>query len=368
MASKVLKLCQVLRQAPSYSLGLKDDGSVAAWGDNYFGQCDVPAPNTNFIAIAAGAWYSLGLKEDGSVATWGANTEGQCNVPAPNSGFVAISAGGYHSLGLKEDGSIAAWGDNNYGQCDVGAPNSGFVGIAGGGYYSLGLKVDGSVAAWGANDEGQCNVPAPNSGFTAIAAGFDHSLGLKATGNLTVDLTVDQTWMYQSIMEQANSKLAATASITEDPLENTGYTYEWQFILPDDVSVAPAIIADGGSGDPNCTFAAPGCDEPGGLSNSGQPLTVRVTVTGTDFGNRGIAEAQFGIALLGDVNNDTVVNVIDRSIVNSFWRLGAAGPFELTDCDINCDGEVNVIDRSIANAVWRGLLGRDEVSEPCTLR
>ena len=184
---------------------------------------------------------------------------------------------------------------------------------------------------------------------------------------LAGDFSIDKTWMYQSIMSQANSKLTATASITLDPLENTGYTYEWEFILPEDVSIPPTIT-DGGFGDPCCTFAAPGCNQPEGLSDSGQPITIRVTVTGADFGNTGIAEAQFGIALLGDVNNDKAVNSTDRGIINAFWRLGAAGSYTFTDCNLNCDTDVNGFDRSIANAVWRGVLGQYSVTVPCPLR
>jgi len=159
-------------------------GSIVAWGLNNHGQCDVPAPNSGFIAIAAGWYHSLGLKEDGSVAAWGSNSYGQCNVPAPNSGFIAIAAGRFHSLGLKEDGSVAAWGLNSNGQCDVPAPNSAFIAIAAGYYHSLGLKEDGSVVAWGWNSSGQLNVPAPNSGFIAIAGGYEHSLALKEDGSV----------------------------------------------------------------------------------------------------------------------------------------------------------------------------------------
>ncbi|UCF44388.1 MAG: hypothetical protein JSV99_05625 [Planctomycetota bacterium] len=72
--------------------------------------------------------------------------------------------------------------------------------------------------------------------------------------------------------------------------------------------------------------------EPPDLSDSGQVFTVGVTVTGDDYGNTGTAEAEFGVALLGDINNDAVVNVADRSI---------------------------------ANAIWRGILGRNSVSSPC---
>ena len=38
---------------------------------------------------------------DGSIVGWGRNDYGQCNVPAPNTGFVAVAGGGYHTMGLK---------------------------------------------------------------------------------------------------------------------------------------------------------------------------------------------------------------------------------------------------------------------------
>ena len=167
-----------------HSLGLKSDGTVVAWGDNIVGQCNVPAPNSGFAQVAAGYNHSLGLKSDGTVVAWGDNGYGQCNVPAPNSDFVQVSGGGYHSLGLKSDGTVVAWGRNSDGQCIVPAPNSGFAQVSGGGHHSLGLKSDGTVVAWGENYFGQCNVPAPNSGFAQVSGGGYHSLGLKSDGTV----------------------------------------------------------------------------------------------------------------------------------------------------------------------------------------
>jgi len=191
---------------------------------------------------------------------------------------------------------------------------------------------------------------------------------IRVTG-LDVDLTLDNLWMYQNLPGATGCGLTASVSITNDPMGNTSYTYEWEFILPSDVSIAPTTVAGGGIDDPNWTFAARGCDEPNGISDSGEPFTVKVTVTGDDHGNVGIAEVEFGIALLGDVNNDTVINAADRGIINAFWRRGPPiGPFTLRDCDINCDGVCNAADRGIANAIWRGVLCQNSVSTPCPLR
>ena len=48
---------------------------------------------------------------------WGFNSEGQCNVPAPNTDFVAVAGGGEHSLGLKRypcPGDIDGDGDTDH--------------------------------------------------------------------------------------------------------------------------------------------------------------------------------------------------------------------------------------------------------------
>ena len=56
----------------------------------------------------------------GKLVAWGNNQYGQTNVPAGND-FVAIDASqGFHSLALRSDGSLAGWG-SNYGDPVLGA-------------------------------------------------------------------------------------------------------------------------------------------------------------------------------------------------------------------------------------------------------
>ncbi len=43
----------------------QSSGSIVAWGDNWNGQCDVPEPNADFVAIAA--WNSRFKNENRSL-------------------------------------------------------------------------------------------------------------------------------------------------------------------------------------------------------------------------------------------------------------------------------------------------------------
>ncbi|MBN2185573.1 MAG: hypothetical protein JW746_09620 [Candidatus Krumholzibacteriota bacterium] len=163
----------------AHSLGLKSDGTIVAWGYNLSGQCNVPTPNEDFVAVSVGGSYSAGLKSDGTIAAWGSNQYNTCDIPASNTDFVTVACGIFHCLGLKSDGTIVAWGNDNYSQCIVPTPNTDFVAIAAGRYHSIGLKSDGTITAWGDNAHGQCNLPSPNGDFVDVAAGVSHTLGLK---------------------------------------------------------------------------------------------------------------------------------------------------------------------------------------------
>jgi hypothetical protein len=50
-----------------------------------------------------GLWAPGAQGDWGAIVAWGLNDQGQCNVPAPNTGFVAVAGGYWHSLGLKRD-------------------------------------------------------------------------------------------------------------------------------------------------------------------------------------------------------------------------------------------------------------------------
>ena len=121
-------------------MALKADGTVVAWGNNWYGQIEVPGTIQGSVrAVSAGVFYSVALLKDGSVVAWGKNEYGQSTVPAgAKTNVVAIAAGGVHVAALKADGSVITWGLGNTATVPV---FQGMSAIATGRFHTLGLKL-----------------------------------------------------------------------------------------------------------------------------------------------------------------------------------------------------------------------------------
>lgn len=96
------------------TLALKSDGSIVAWGADYYGVDElIPPAGNDFVAISAGYFYSLALKSNGTIVGWGGDWWGQVSDIPEGNDFVAISAGEAHGLAMKSDGTIVVWGNND---------------------------------------------------------------------------------------------------------------------------------------------------------------------------------------------------------------------------------------------------------------
>ena len=209
-------------------MALCSDGTVAAWGDNFYGEvgdnttqnrCAPVAVSTTpgvsalygktVARIAAGWTHSLALCSDGTLVAWGNNGAGGLgdtthtgrNAPVTvNSAsgvsalygktVVDIAADWGHSLALCTDGMLAAWGANDYGEIGdgtAGYQNDRFAPVAvntvsnisalfgktitaisAGLAHSIALCSDGTLAAWGANDNGELGDGTTNRWYAPI--------------------------------------------------------------------------------------------------------------------------------------------------------------------------------------------------------
>ena len=139
----------------------------------------MPPGLTGVKAIAAGGTFSLALKMDGTVVAWGpANIFGENNVPPGLDRVEAIAAAQNTGFALKDNGTIVGWGNTSFGLTDGAATLTGIKAISAGFLHALALEGGGAVRAWGMNNGGQTNVPFGITNVKAIQAGGYNSFAL----------------------------------------------------------------------------------------------------------------------------------------------------------------------------------------------
>lgn len=178
----------------AFTVGVRSNGELAAWGGNWTGQCDVPTPppGLTFVEAEAGFQHGVARLSNGTLVGWGSNGWGEATPPGPGgSPFVQISAGYMHSLALKANGAIVAWGGNGFGQTTLPwlPPGLTYVQVSAGRFFNLALRSDGSIVGWGHNDAGQANVPPLPPGLTYVevsagAGDASHSVARRSDGSV----------------------------------------------------------------------------------------------------------------------------------------------------------------------------------------
>ena len=172
------------------TLALKTDGSLWSWGSEGFGELgnggilndDRVAPlqigtSTDWQSIKCGAQFSIGLKTDGTLWAWGRNNTGQLGdgtttnrgIPAQvgtDTDWESADAGYFFNYARKTDGTLWTWGSNYFGQLSNGSLTDEYLPVPvtsisavdvfkAGGFHTLFLKADNSLWASGSNSDGQ---------------------------------------------------------------------------------------------------------------------------------------------------------------------------------------------------------------------
>ncbi len=190
-----------------------DDNGIVCWGDNYYGQTEVPATlEQPFQVSAAGqdtcaldlfyvtCWGNQGFEiipvykpvmmsrnvfhvcvidADGLQCYRGNNRYAELNVPARLSNPTQVAAGYHHTCALDDNGVIC-WGSNRYGESDVPAGLVNPRQVTAGHYHTCVLD-DRGVQCWGRNREGQLDVPSLVNP-RRIESGYDHVCALDDYG------------------------------------------------------------------------------------------------------------------------------------------------------------------------------------------
>ena len=200
--------------------------------------------------VAAGDSYTLAIRTDGTLWAWGGNGYGQLGdgttinritpvrVGTAND-WASISTRNNHCMAIKTDGTLWGWGNNSYGQLGVGGTgdrttpvqvgkmnNWASVSVGGGdlGYnipgYTVAITTGGDLYAWGYNVYGQIGDGTRINRYTPVYIGSDWT-SVSAGNGITVAVKSGRVWVWG----RANS----TIGVKENPF-NTNISASAAFV------------------------------------------------------------------------------------------------------------------------------------------
>ncbi len=153
---------------------IRTDGTIVCWGSTDFN--DVDPPEGTFKAITAHARTSCAIASDDTLACWGYDAYGQAHPPAGT--YTAVTVGWEHGCALATDGTLACWGYTPA----VSPPTGTYKAIAGGDVHTCAIAPDDTIACWGVNSSRQLN--APSGTYTALSGDNKHSCAIATDGTL----------------------------------------------------------------------------------------------------------------------------------------------------------------------------------------
>jgi alpha-tubulin suppressor-like RCC1 family protein len=193
-------------------VALRQDGTVWAWGNNWFGQLGngstaytaSPGPVvglTGVTSIACFANQSIALLKDGTVRAWGANESGQVGdgtttdrwQPTPVAGLTQITAIS-GTTALRQDGSVWEWGYVGWsGQKphlvavrSIGIADAIALGVSSGGVFGARVEaIRSDLQGWWEWTPGTTPTLQPDLGrISAVASAPYHTLVLRSDGTV----------------------------------------------------------------------------------------------------------------------------------------------------------------------------------------
>jgi alpha-tubulin suppressor-like RCC1 family protein len=259
-----------------YTCAVLDNGSVACWGDNTYGQLGDGTTQGRFtpvltdslgagrtaIDVTTKESHTCALLDNGSISCWGRGISGVLgngssvnqNTPTLVSSLgvgrtaVAVSAGAMHTCAILDNGEVSCWGYGNGGRLGNGVRPDKYtptltstlgsgrtaVAISLGFDHTCAVLDDGSASCWGVGSDGQLGNGGTSDQFNPTPASS------VASERSVVGLAAGK---YRTCVVLDNQSVACTGKGTAGQIGNNdtsnqvNFTYTIPLVIPRSLAI-----------------------------------------------------------------------------------------------------------------------------------
>jgi RHS repeat-associated protein len=250
-----------------FMVALKGDGTVYAWGSNYYGELgdgnttneDTPqevSGLTGVVQVVANGSSAAALTASGAVYTWGYNGDGELGIGSTASQdtpqlvtftglsgakIKSLSMGPSDTLAVTTSNTVYGWGQNYYGELGDGSTTEqqspqkqsyDALEVSVGGNASVMEETNGNVYTMGSNSSGQLGLGSlsPSSADTPQEVSGLSDPGQLAAGGYNYNLVLGSAGSLKGFGSDSNGQLGNSSTTnTDSPVtSDTQTSYAWQ--------------------------------------------------------------------------------------------------------------------------------------------
>jgi len=407
---------KIMENVASVSLGndhsaaITKDGSLYLWGNNRYGQLGNGATGygnisnipikimENVASVNLGSTHSAAITKDGSLYLWGENAYGRLgNGTTDNSStpikimdnVASVSLGYGHSAAITKDKSLYLWGDNDYGQLGNGKYGNGT------GEDSLtpikimdNVKLPSSepVNTHLVSEQDFSNTPTAYN-LETLTANQPMPTAINTTSSSFTNLTPNVEYMLYIVKSDEVGKDASSIDniLSADNIlyinqgkadENGNLAFDFNYKA--EWTNAKTLLI-GGFGDGNIEFddTELTCSIPPEttLGELKEKLHKRFQLVNSEnveitdntstiqsgnilclFNSKGEIAKRYTICIIGDVNQDGIINIQDAVVLKRHLAGYSGLKFSEKASDVNCDDAINISDAVILLRYCAGMV------------
>ena len=168
----------------SHACAISDQGILRCWGDNTYGQIDVPEDLGPVSQVSAGYYVTCAIAAEDQLVCWGGDRYGLRVIPQDVGLVKSVGVGASYICVIEISNQLKCWGGDWRWQSGTPAGSDPVIQVSVGPTHFCAVTADHIAKCWGSNWSGEASVPSDLGQVSQVVASADWSCAITLAGKI----------------------------------------------------------------------------------------------------------------------------------------------------------------------------------------